>query len=302
METGTKTRSYLQDTAKTDSNFKARHFINYLGANSNADEWFDKLPMEEKKDWATIECSFHRRWLNKKEISIEESVTIEPEPVSTTSQSILPASESLPSSESITPDPHHETDTQDIPKGDVEPNESQDVTVASPTTTTTTTLLHPKPPTTAEATQSPCLDASAQPQVAPSSSSTLNFDQKWPILLSTSPSPPNFTTNQPISPQPPPNTLATPPQPSTTTTKSKTTTITPVFCPNQSSPYPHPQKLVRKHPSTFTTYTTTTSTIQRPYATQIDPPPQQLRHTAPPSTSQRPYVIYTTHSCHLAPI
>ena len=72
--------SYLQDTANTDSNFKAWHFINYLGANSDADEWFDKLPKEEKKDWAAIELSFHKRWLKEEVLSINKTATIANEP------------------------------------------------------------------------------------------------------------------------------------------------------------------------------------------------------------------------------
>ena len=53
--------SYLQCTATTDNNFKAQHFINYLGADSDAEEWFDELRQEEKKDWVAIELLFRRK-------------------------------------------------------------------------------------------------------------------------------------------------------------------------------------------------------------------------------------------------
>jgi hypothetical protein len=71
--------SYLQCTAANDDDFKARQFINYLGAYSDADEWFDELPQEEKNDWAAIECSFRKRWL-REELSIKKIITIENEP------------------------------------------------------------------------------------------------------------------------------------------------------------------------------------------------------------------------------
>jgi hypothetical protein len=43
-------------TASDDS--KARSFINYLQAYSVADEWFEELPEEDKKSWASIEVLF----------------------------------------------------------------------------------------------------------------------------------------------------------------------------------------------------------------------------------------------------
>jgi hypothetical protein len=66
--------SYLQCTATTDDNFKAQHFINYLGADSDAEEWFDELRQDEKKDWVVIELLFRRKWL-KEEVSTKETVT-----------------------------------------------------------------------------------------------------------------------------------------------------------------------------------------------------------------------------------
>jgi hypothetical protein len=71
--------SYLQHTAASGNNFKARQFINYLGAGSEANDWFDELSHEEKKDWVAIECSFRKRWLNEEVLSIKETITYENE-------------------------------------------------------------------------------------------------------------------------------------------------------------------------------------------------------------------------------
>jgi hypothetical protein len=84
--------SYLKCTAAGDDKFKARQFINYLGAGSDADDWFDELPQEGKKDWVAIEVSFRKRWL-KEELevfSIKEIVTTENEPQSTPTPSLVP--------------------------------------------------------------------------------------------------------------------------------------------------------------------------------------------------------------------
>ena len=67
--------SYLQCTAAGDDRFKARQFINYLGAGS------EELLQEERKDCEAIECLFRRRWLKEevivsiKEISTTKNVT-----------------------------------------------------------------------------------------------------------------------------------------------------------------------------------------------------------------------------------
>jgi hypothetical protein len=68
--------SYLQCTAAGSDKFRARQFINYLGVDSDAEEWFDEIPHEEKKDWVAIELSFRKRWLKDSEVlSIKETVT-----------------------------------------------------------------------------------------------------------------------------------------------------------------------------------------------------------------------------------
>ena len=71
---------YCQCTATGGNIFKAQQFINYLGAGSEADEWYDELPQEDKKDWAAIEFSFRKKWLKEEVSSINRTVTSENEP------------------------------------------------------------------------------------------------------------------------------------------------------------------------------------------------------------------------------
>ena len=98
--------SYLQCTAAGDDKFRARQFVNYLGACSNADDWYDELPQEEKKDWAAIEYSFRKRWL-KEELGIKDIVTIKSDSnenqVLSTSPEIVQKPVSLPHKPSNTP-------------------------------------------------------------------------------------------------------------------------------------------------------------------------------------------------------
>jgi hypothetical protein len=73
-----------------DDDTKARQFIYYLRAGSDADEWFEDLPEKEKGSWVEIEMLFRRKWLKEEEISIKESFTSknEPLPKSTPSPSL----------------------------------------------------------------------------------------------------------------------------------------------------------------------------------------------------------------------
>ena len=52
---------------------------------SDAEDWFDELPQEEKKDWMAIEVSFRKRWLKEEVLSIKETVATENEPHPTSS-------------------------------------------------------------------------------------------------------------------------------------------------------------------------------------------------------------------------
>ena len=79
---------FLQCMGTADDERKARHFVYYLWAGSDAHEWFEDLLEEEKESWVTIEQLFRRKWL-KEEISIKESVTSQNEPQRTST--LVPA-------------------------------------------------------------------------------------------------------------------------------------------------------------------------------------------------------------------
>ena len=69
--------SYLERMGSLDDEKRARSFIYYLQADSDADEWFEELPEEEKKSWASIEVLFRRKWLKQEDIGTKEVKTIE---------------------------------------------------------------------------------------------------------------------------------------------------------------------------------------------------------------------------------
>lgn len=105
---------YLQCTAAGGDNFRARQFINYLGVYSDAEDWFDELPQEEKRDWVAIEVSFRKRWLKEEILSIKEKVTTENEPqVPQPTSTLLPAS---PSASTVTTSTQTDTTTSKQPK------------------------------------------------------------------------------------------------------------------------------------------------------------------------------------------
>ena len=86
--------SYLQCTAAGGNNFRARQFINYLGVYSDAEDWFEELPQEEKKDWVAIELSFRKRWLKEEVLSIKKTVTTGNKPNPLPTSTLVPASHS----------------------------------------------------------------------------------------------------------------------------------------------------------------------------------------------------------------
>jgi hypothetical protein len=157
-------RWFLQCMGTADDNAKARHFVYYLQADSDADEWFEDLEDEEKKSWA--EVLFRKRWLKYEEISTKEEATSEnkPQPVSITSNFDLDT----------------KSNTQNTPKVNTEPNKPQDVTAASPTTTMAP--LEPKPLPILEMAQNLRLDASKRPQVTPKPLSTPQATSYHPNL------------------------------------------------------------------------------------------------------------------------
>ena len=50
--------SYLECMGSVDDEKRARNFIYYLQADSDADEWFEELLEEDKRSWASIELLF----------------------------------------------------------------------------------------------------------------------------------------------------------------------------------------------------------------------------------------------------
>ena len=50
--------SYLECMGSVDDEKRARNFIYYLQADSDADKWFEELLEEEKRSWASIELLF----------------------------------------------------------------------------------------------------------------------------------------------------------------------------------------------------------------------------------------------------
>jgi len=82
---------FSQCVGAADDKTKARKFVYYLRASSDADEWFEDLPEEEKGSWEKIERLFRQRWLKEEEkVNVtKEPVTIENEqqPESTASHS-----------------------------------------------------------------------------------------------------------------------------------------------------------------------------------------------------------------------
>ena len=117
---------YLWCRGSEDDKKLARSFIYYLQADSPANQWFEELPEKEKKSWASIEVLFWRKLLKQEVIGTKEITTTRDEPQSASN-----------SSQIITQEPHHETDTntstqdtQNTPKGNVEHNKSHNVTIA----------------------------------------------------------------------------------------------------------------------------------------------------------------------------
>ena len=73
-------RWFLQRTRTGDDAFKARIFVNYLQAYSDADEWFEELPEEDKGSWTSIEVLFRKEWLKQEIVRPKEVITYENEP------------------------------------------------------------------------------------------------------------------------------------------------------------------------------------------------------------------------------
>jgi hypothetical protein len=56
---------FLQSMGTMSDNNKARSFGYYLQAYSDADEWYEELPQQEKQNWALVEASSFRKKMVK---------------------------------------------------------------------------------------------------------------------------------------------------------------------------------------------------------------------------------------------
>ena len=67
-------RSFFRRMGTSTDDVKLQQFPNFLQADSVADEWFEDLAKEDKKDWNAIQNSFRKRWPRKKasKKSVEE--------------------------------------------------------------------------------------------------------------------------------------------------------------------------------------------------------------------------------------
>lgn len=59
-------RSFFRRMGNATDDAKKQQFPNFLQADSIADEWFEDLKPNEKKDWETIAAAFRKRWPRKK--------------------------------------------------------------------------------------------------------------------------------------------------------------------------------------------------------------------------------------------
>ena len=59
-------QSFYRQMGSATNNFKKKQFKYFLQADSIADEFFDDLQQDDKKDLDTIEATFNKRWLKKK--------------------------------------------------------------------------------------------------------------------------------------------------------------------------------------------------------------------------------------------
>jgi hypothetical protein len=73
-------RSFFRRMGSSNNDARKQQFKNFLQADSVADEWFDELAVEDRKDWETIEAAFRKRWPRKKAVKktmeeYEEEIT-----------------------------------------------------------------------------------------------------------------------------------------------------------------------------------------------------------------------------------
>jgi len=59
-------RSFYRRMGTSNDETKRRQFKYFLQADSAADEWFEELQQDDKKDWNAVEEAFNKRWPRKK--------------------------------------------------------------------------------------------------------------------------------------------------------------------------------------------------------------------------------------------
>ena len=59
-------RSFFRRMGTANGDTKKQQFKYFLQADSAADEWYEELQLNEKKDWDAIETAFNKRWPRKK--------------------------------------------------------------------------------------------------------------------------------------------------------------------------------------------------------------------------------------------
>ena len=59
-------RSFFRRMGTASNDVRKQQFKYFLQADSAADEWFEELPLTDKKDWDAIEQAFNQRWPRKK--------------------------------------------------------------------------------------------------------------------------------------------------------------------------------------------------------------------------------------------
>jgi hypothetical protein len=61
-------RSFHRRMGTANDDVKKQQFRNFLEVDSAADEWFDTIDQNGKKDWTSIKASFRKRWPRKKTV------------------------------------------------------------------------------------------------------------------------------------------------------------------------------------------------------------------------------------------
>jgi hypothetical protein len=212
---------FLQCMGAADDNMKAHQFVYYLQAGSDADEWFEDLPEDERRSWVIIEKLFRRKWLKEEVIvSTTETVTCknEPQPTSTCSTLLITAtitSCTLATTAYVATD---STMTNPTNAGPI----STQVDSSAPQTNQHLTYTSHFAPQTPNRAQNPVQAASTPTQI-PHDSKPEKTAENGSSEPKYSPNSPQIAQNQVFSPQYPSYTSTSSPTTSSAPTKAKTT-------------------------------------------------------------------------------